>query len=408
MVKDKKTHGSHRILFLYWFILLLWQNITGQQARSGIDMVLKIGLIGLLSYYFFSRSMTVKRNHFIYFLILLSSVLTTFFVDGGYSSSAVIAYVFPPLFVLLTCCVGAKQKLSMEEYLQYIRLVIYVVLYMIIYSFIFETSHFTNLSALTTAYGNELSSFLMSNLEYGMYLTFAVIGCLICLHYENCTKLKRFFYIAVIFLCFVNLLFTYSRTSIIASLFAVVIYTISANKKTIPLFLGIAVVGVYVAVQVPVIGNFITNIVFKGGTASGRDIMIQTAFSYYWGEPLINKVFGLGYSQGGEIIRQLTNHGSLHNGFVQLLFINGLLGLSIAVLFLAANIFSAIRTLRYDRFLGGVFIALGVMPIVFMMTCTAIIFHSTIDSAMLTIYSIVIPSYVRNNLKETKQVDGEH
>lgn len=400
MTEDRRLHGSHKILFVYWFVLVLWQNIGGQQARSSMDMIIKLGLIGVLSFYFLARSLSTSTRFLGKYLVLLASVMMTYFIDPVHTTTTLISYVFPSLFVLLTYGVGGNQRISIDEYLTYIHWMIYVVLYMIFYSFVFKTSHFTNLNSLTTAYGNELSSFLTSNLEYGMYLTFAVIGCLICLHFEKDSPYRRVFYYIVIGLCFINLLFSFSRTSIIASLAAVMIYAISANKKSIPFFVGIAMIALLTNNQIPAIRNFITNIVFKGGTASGRDSMMQIALAYYSSESTVNKLFGLGYGNGGDIIRGLTNHGSLHNGFIQLLFLNGAFGLAIVVVFLASNIISAMKLIKIDTFLGGIFLALSFLPIIFMMTCTAIVFYSSIDSAMLTIFTIILPHYVKNEIKD--------
>lgn len=398
-VTEKRLHGSHKILFLYWFILVLWQNIGGQQARSNIDIVIKIGLIASLVLYFFSKSLCIQRKALIYFLIIALSMAATFFLDNVYNINVMISYIFPLLFIFLTYCIGKNQKICVEEYIQYLHWVILVVLYMIVYSFIFCREKFTSISTISTAYGNELSSFLISNLEYGMYLTFAIFACLICMHCEKKVKYRKVFYSIIIILCFINLLFTYSRTSIIASIAAVVIYIFAGNRKIMPYFFVICIIVALILSTNEKVSVFVNDIVFKGGTASGRDTMIQIAISEFSNGTFVEKLFGRGYGRGGEMIRVLTEHGSLHNGFLQLLIVNGIVGLAIVVIFLIYNIISAIRFISFNKFWGGIFLALSCMPVFFMMTNTSIIFYSSIDSAMLTIFTIIVPKYFCNAVK---------
>jgi len=398
-----KPHGTHRVLFFYWVVLLLWQNVFAQQARSGIDVVVKSFLLILLSFFFLLRSQRIKKSSFLLLVLLIISETITFSLDNYVSSSAIISYTFPPLFIFLTLCIGGLEEISIKEYIQLMHWLIVVVFIMIIYSFIFDSNHFTNLSNLSTAYGNELSSFLISNLEYGMYLTFAIIGCLICLHYEASNKLRQWGYVIMIILCFFNLLFTYSRTSIVASLCAVIIYSIAANKKTIPLVLLITTICVLIYLLNPSVNWFINSIVFKNGTASGRDAMALIALDYYSREPIINKLFGLGFGNGSKVIIETTHHGSIHNGFLQLLLCNGIVGVIFLGLFLIYSFIYSIKARKNDLFFGGVTMLMSVLPIVFMMTCTSVLFYSSIDSTFLTVFSIITTRYVNNYLSRQKK-----
>ena len=55
MKKIKIDVPSYIILFLYWFILVVWQNIAHSTARSSLDSVIKILLLVMLTVYFVFR-----------------------------------------------------------------------------------------------------------------------------------------------------------------------------------------------------------------------------------------------------------------------------------------------------------------------------------------------------------------
>ena len=57
-----------------------------------------------------------------------------------------------------------------------------------------------------------------------------------------------------------------------------------------------------------------------------------------------------------------------------------------------------IQTIKKDKFIGTIFTGFAFACIVPMLTTTATIFTSQVDSFFLTMFMIVIPKYVRNSI----------
>lgn len=408
MKKIKIDVPSYIILFLYWFILVVWQNIAHSTARSSLDSVIKILLLVMLTVYFVFRHHTISQRNFLTLLFLSTAMVFTFINDTGVLGfSTVISYLFPLLFIFLTYCMGNDEIISESDYFKYLDLIVCVVLYMALYSFIFETDKFTNWQLITTAYSNELSSFLVSNLEYGMYLTFAVYACIINLSRKpNLTVIGRCFYYLCMVIFFINLIFTFSRTSILASVAMMLIYALFTGNNTRKIVIPIVIVFVTIYWFNPTIQEFVQEIVLKNGTSSGRDVLLEVGLNHFKEASLYEKLFGMGYSGSLAYIREATSHGSLHNGYMQLLTTNGIVGLTALIAVLVVNMIANIRFIKTDRFFGTVFLGLSILPVIFMLTNTSIVFYSSIDSSMLTLFTILVPKYVRNYYM-TNQSSGD-
>ena len=61
--------------------------------------------------------------------------------------------------------------------------------------------------------------------------------------------------------------------------------------------------------------------------------------------------------------------------------------------------------IKIDRFYGAIFSGLAFSLVFFMLTNTAVIFYSPIDSSMMTIFAVIIPKYFRNWLYKNRLLD---
>lgn len=391
------------MFFFYWFVLVVWQNISGAETRGTVDTILKIGLLSLLVVFFLFNFKTVSLK--IVLVMSVASLLSiTLINESGISLAIIVSYVFPILYLTLTYGIGDDFEINKTQLIGFLNCVIILVLYMAGYSYIFCWDKFQNAFSITSAYGNELSAFFSSSHEYGMYLTYAITGCMICLNLKKSEGFgSKIPYILAIIVFLPNLILTYSRTSIAGALLVFVIFAFfnkgSSLKKWILFFV---VVGILLVVFVPKIQTFVLDIVFKSNNAADRDKLYNIAFDYFESGSISEKIFGRGVIESNAFIEKETLHSSVHNAYLQILIYYGISGLVLLVMFLGVQMIECLKLLKKDSFMGAMHMAILVSAMAMMFTNTSMIFNSPIDSYFLTVFAITIPKYVRNSINAEK------
>lgn len=66
------------VLFVYWFILVIWQNIRSGDNRSGMDVIIKVSLLLFLVCCYLFKSHKVNRNALLISYIWFFCYLVTF------------------------------------------------------------------------------------------------------------------------------------------------------------------------------------------------------------------------------------------------------------------------------------------------------------------------------------------
>lgn len=389
------------VLFLYWFILVFWQNIGGYQARSFIDVIIKLGLLFYITSFYIFHSKNISKNIFKIFY-LLSALFITFIFETNINMNIVISYFFMILFIIISYGLGNDFEINKKQLLFFLNLIICVVLYSCLYAIVFCTDSFTSALSLNNAYGNELSSFFISSHEYGMYLVYAIISCIIGLEFSNRKKII-IFYIVSIFIFLINLILTFSRTSMAALVLFLIVYILfSKNKNLKKLILILCCLSIIIFTLSSTIQNFFFKIILKENNLAGRDVLLELAIEYYKSGTIREKLFGYGIYQSREFFGLETNHGSIHNAYLQVLIYYGIIGLGSMLIFLFSNICFCLKEIKKDRFMGAVSLGMLISGMIMMVTNTAIIFNSPIDSYFLTMYTIIIPKYVRNAINKKR------
>ena len=167
MAKNKKFENMYVVgpLFLYWLILVIWQNLNSNYAsRTTTDLFIKVVVLVILTWCFLFKDVHIKKiNALIWLTFALYFFCMMSFTSNEISFNIIIYYVFPILFSFLTLVCHSEIEISKKYYIVFLNLFIIVVSYMALYSIIFQTEYFTNILSVNRAYGNELSSFLTSN-----------------------------------------------------------------------------------------------------------------------------------------------------------------------------------------------------------------------------------------------------
>lgn len=392
-----KNTGIHKALFTYWIVMVIWQNIQTYSARSSIDIAIKVVLIIFLGTQFFKYSGKRTIGNFSVLIVLILCMLGTAISDWSFTASGLVSYTFPIMLFFLTFCVGNRMKISEKEYLKYLEWIIYAVLYMALYSFVFRTEYFLGASSITSAYGTSLSSFFVSNHEYAMYLVFGIIACVLCYQKSSRSHTKKIFYLFALSIFIINLVFTFSRTAQIACIaFFVVIALLSGKRKLMIGILLTAGILLLLYFSLPELKGFIDRVVIRADINAGREFLFNQGIEIFKEGSTLQKVLGHGYVNAQEIINSRTGHSSLHNAFIQVLVTNGVCGLILLLSAFIYNIRSGISFIKIDKFWGAVFSAFALMGAAFMLTNTTVYFYSPVDSTILTVFTLVIPKYVRN------------
>lgn len=400
---NSKSRNKYLVaLFLYWLILLIWQNFAVYISNSILSIIIKVGLVIYLLIVFFQR--TIKGNkQFLWLIFFLYSVVSFFINEHSANTNALIYYFFPAVFSLIVFVFGDGISVSLDEYIGFLKAFIWNVFFTALYAVIFQGSYFTQLLSRSSSYGYELTSFFTSNHEYGMYLSFAIASILICYNTID-NKNKRFGYILLLIFFAVNLIATLSRTSIASCLVILVVFGLLSRKSSIKwIMLAVAVILVVVFISSARIQSFVDVVLLKGGNDAGRTKMWENAINYFINSTWLNKLFGHGYSTIGDYTRSAFSHGSVHNSFLQVLLIWGISGLTFLIGVIIYSIKKAISVIRIEKNLGFVFLALSLSTIAFMFTNTACLMESPIDSFMLTVFTVVLPKFVCNSLLQSKE-----
>jgi len=398
MQVKRTTNKVGRVLLLYWIVLVIWQNISRAEARSSIDLVVKISLIVSLTAYYFLRSKSISYN-LINIIIFAFFVVLSFWYSGEpLSGSALISYLYPVLLAFLAFGIGNSFEINQEEYVFFLNGVIAVVLYSALYAVVFCTDQIIAAMSFTSAYGNELSSFYISNHEYGMYLAYGIISCLLCLEIGGYNKRKKYYYLCILFFAF-NLILTYSRTSLLAmicfSLFFILANNRAKAKKILTGgFLAIALA----AIISSRVRYLLLLLIFKeqGGGIGNREELLRLGVKIFQESNFVQKILGNGVATTSIIVENATSHGSLHNAYLQILACFGLVGLGYLICFMFSQVYTCLRMYRHAPFYSALFIALIISAAAMMFTNTAILFTSPIDSYFLTMFVILVPKYARN------------
>ena len=403
--KDKIRNKSHLHinLYVYWVLLMVWQLFRPTSNRSLVDILVKVCLILFLIVSAARiRLLYPKSNAIIFILFTFYMLLNMFVNEKAFNASIIITYFFPILFSFFFLVRLSNYQITKEEYFKFLNLIIIADLMMVGYSLIFQFDKFKNALELNNAYGNELSSFFVSNHEYALYLLLGFQSCLFC--YQFITDVKhngktKYIFIALLFL--INIVLTFSRTALLGSAVMIIVYVLlSKNNRVRNIMIFLFVVVLVLLLFSETMRNFIFKIVLKDKNDAGRFEMWEYGMRVFNESSIFEMLTGQGYSKVLNDLALYSNHKSYHNAYLQVLLQYGIIGLVFFVGVILTSILNGIKTMRKNRFLGVMFVSMSLSMIAYMLTNTTLIMQSSIDSYMLTIFIIIMPKYANNALEQ--------
>lgn len=383
-------------MVMYWIVLVVYKAFFPLDAKSTVDLVIKSLLLLYLIFSFIfypSGKVGIKAIFFPFVLCLLIP-----FLHESYTAKNVIIYAFVIIFTFLTMGNTKQYIITKDQLIWFYNTVIIVMVIASIYSAVFDTSKFLSVSGYTSAYGNELKSFFDSSHIYGLYLSGAIIACLICLDQVKEISKRKYYYISLILLI-PNLILTFSRTAIFSTAVFGIVYILLGKNK----ILKRSVIILSIAASIVVLTNdavqkFLFSIVFKAGNMAGRDTLLNASMNIYNQLLIIDKIFGIGFTEVREELVSLTGWESAHNAYVEILLAFGILGIIWIFGLFFFLLFKYIRLFAIDKKWSVDFLCLLIWCFAMMLTNTFIIFTSSVDSYFLTIFAIVVPQFYANTL----------
>lgn len=398
-ISENQIGVSHVFLF-YWITLVVWQNMSSVTLRSGFDLVLKIGLIFILSAFYLLNAKSISKNIIVIMLLALSMLITFWTSGDAISGSNLIGYFYPVLLSVLSFGIGNSFQIRKQEFLFFLNGIIFVTLCAALFALFVQTDRFVYAFSNRMVYGRELTSFFTSNHEYGMYLVYAIVSCVINIECKrDLPGKRRTFYIVAILIFSCNLFLTFSRTSLLAMAVIVFVYCfINAHVKLRKWMIAAVVLGVVAVITVPQLRDFVVLAMFKGDDGLGaRSGMYRFAIELFADGTIIQKVFGFGLQVRG-IFEEYVSHGSVHNAYLQVLMYYGIFGLIFFMALLVSQLRENIKLYKTTKFYSVTFCILLLAAMAMMFTNTAVVFTSPIDSFFLTVVAILAPKYVRNSI----------
>lgn len=391
-------------IFVYWFALLLWQNLFTSSLRGFADTTIKLFLLGYLIIGYIRNSTNIRKNNIIFISLFWLSMFITFiltdFSSSGASLNTLIYYLFPCIFVFLVYGLGSRSITCTNEEIRRVnKLVITVTLVSVIYTALFDWAQFSAALSATSGYGNELHGYFASMYEFALYLFYSIVGCIYEIEDKNKNHLRgTLCYYCLIFIFFFTMVLTFSRTAIIGCIAYLIIYSILNKKskvsKVIIFFFALTL---FLCLVIPQLNKYVFYTVWKGGVSNSRERLYAASIEYYLDGTMIKKIFGRGITAVRGYFSKDIGYGSIHNGYLQILTYYGWIGILWLIVMIYVQIKKILICAKYDTLLAVEAFALLVVCLLTMLPSTVIVFNSSIDAFFLTAMFIVLPRYRINN-----------
>lgn len=402
---EKQRAGVYFILFAYWLVLLIWQNIRGTSNRDTMDILIKAFLVLALMAAFLIRKRTINSIALVIFLVFTLIYTATKIPTKSFSFGSAMYYFFPLIMFLLIFGIGTDFTITRKELVRLCYILIVTVLYIVVYALIFQSDKYVQALTVQNAYGNELSSFLVSSHECGFYLAFGLMAAILIFELDG--KLNAFkttFLVICIVLFFVTLVLTFSRTAILAFFAMFLWYTFSSGRRKLKkVFLCIAIAALLIVALIPQIREYFLLVVFKNNNDAGRNELAEAGFGIIKNSSAYNLLFGYDQAAVKNYMMATCGHASVHNAYLQTFVCNGFVGFVFLIgclVYEVRHIHNTLKKVPEWKKLTTLFYSFVIAFVIIMAFQTSCLFSSTIDSYFLTFFCFVVPIYVGNAIRQ--------
>lgn len=319
-----------KLLLTSYILMLLPQVLTATVLGRGKITILYFACYlissGLLLLYVFKRKVKVSKKDFLlficYVIILSATFISNIFLNIDTQFNDFADFIIKILNILIYYCFVPKNEIIKDEDLK--RFFSYIVLIgclSCIYNIVVNFSVIKNFYKITNSYTVNLCGFFANRNTYGQFLFICILSNLYLLKNNDGEFDKK--YVIVLFVLLINLIFTMSRGSLVATLILLYFYFYKSSKNktkmvitTLLTILFICVIALSNSKLLDFINNnFIRSSVGTTGRSSLWKIGLSTASS--------NFLNGIGYYTA----LNLTGRSQFHSFFVDTITESGIIGL---------------------------------------------------------------------------------
>lgn len=277
------------------------------------------------------------------------------------------------------------------------RVIIIFSMIAILYNIITNIYFFKTLTITFVTAKDFLSSFYKNTNNYGLllYISFSLAIA------EHTKRPRRGSSILVIII-FINLILTFSRTSIIASLLFYMLYSIFTNKNKVSYYFLIVIALVIILLTV--------SLIYSANAITGQGLFQLDAGlgerGYIWehAKSLIKQspLFGYGFEDTEILYRGQWNqvHG-WHNAYIGIVIRGGMLYLACYLIAVIKIIKLNMRIIKYDNHLGSVFQSFLFSYLVYSIFEEIELFSVNSLSSVVTVLVIAIPVSYYTNIRKS-------
>ena len=158
----------------------------------------------------------------------------------------------------------------------------------------------------------------------------------------------------------------------------------------------IGVLAIIVCLASPQLRQYLFETVWKNGESHSRERLYNVAAETLKNFSLPRKILGQGVGATKALFSEKAGFPSIHNGYLQIRFYYGWVGIIWLIVLAVAQLKMIIRFFGYDKKVAAESLALLVAAFLAMLPQTFILFNSSIDSFFLTSFFIALPRFRMN------------
>jgi len=408
-VLEKEDNSNKKLnITLFVFILLaMIPSIISVILEQEIKMLIWIWDVLIIAmcfvYVFFFMKIAINKNNLIKIILGLCVMILQYiaYLTNNYVQS--LYMILPIIFFihyLISYCMLASVKIKEIDLSYFFKLFSKFAFIACVYNIIINFSSIINISVLSKYI--HISSFFNHRNGFGQFLFFAIIG-IVYLILEDKKNKKN--YLLLLFFLF-NLLFTFSRASILATgIFLFLIFFKSSSKGItkkilwILFLIVVMILGTIFVINNPSMLEFIDYYVIRTDDGlTGRDTLWMFAIDVFE-----NGNYLLGYGLGSTVdLLEKFDFTNTHNTYVEVLVLGGVMYL---LAMLALYIYIYIKEKKAEKHLEAKFIVFRMSLISFLVYTffeKVLLFGTGYAPIITTIFMVTIPLIIINNIKKSE------
>lgn len=373
-------------IILFWTLICNISPIFGNIFHNNyIDLFFKIisyfaPISLMVIYLIINKTVIEKRMIVIFFIFLFAQILSNFVFVPSYKYINISTFnniINSALLILVYYILFSNLKLTEKNIIDFCTRYLWFVFLSCIYNIVYNFYDLLNIFSLVNGYSHYFMSYFGNRNTFGLFLVAAILIYYLLNIYVPKYKYYRFFLIFFIF----NLLITFSRTSILATIIFLSVYVVlnyklfvKYNIKKLILYFLVSITLIMIFLTRNNLLNYVIDVFVRPShILAGRDAIWIYSFNLWVNN---NILFGTGNIYYALKLNNSLNNYSCHNIFLTILNRGGIV-LFIIYIIIFYKIFIKIKENKniflwyVPAFISYIFIGLFESPLLFFNTIYA-------------------------------------